>query len=232
MALKENKNNYSIDDYNKSIKDIGNANDLFNKDETRHFSKTLTINDIEKNNNMNSDINTKRRKSSHSSINCIDTNPNKKGSNTESNKITEENIFRDSNIVFSLKNKIKDLNNELNKLRNDSNVQNYNILEMNYKLKNKEINELKQENNFFRFNLEEKKRNLGKKLKKGKDFNNNKNKYIINSVKKYKNRNLLKPIKEQQSSITLDKEEENEKDEMIDNLKFENEKLRKIVKES
>ena len=83
-----------------------------------------------------------RRQSSHSSIVCIDKDQNKINNN-ESNKFTEENIFKDSNIVFSLKNKIKELN--------DSNVQKYNILEMNYKLKNKEINELKQENNFFRF---------------------------------------------------------------------------------
>ena len=66
---------------------------------------------------------------------------------------------------------------------------------MNYKLKNKEINALKQENNFFRFNLEERKRNLGQKFKKGKT-QDNKNKYIINSIKKYKHRNLLKTIKE------------------------------------
>ena len=180
MALKENKNNYSIDDNNKSIKYADNVNELFNKDGSKQFSKTLAIDDLEKNININSKTvmnNSKRRKSSHSSIHCMDVEQNKITSRTESNKLTEENILKDSNIVSSLKNKIKDLNIELNKLRNDSNVQNYNILEMNYKLKNKEINALKQENNFFRFNLEERKRNLGQKLKKGK-AHNNKNKYI------------------------------------------------------
>ena len=86
---------------------------------------------------MNDDTNNqvKRRQSSHSSIVCIDKKENKNIINTESNKVIEENIFKDSNIVSSLKNKIKELNNELNKLRNDSNVQNYNILQLNYNTK-------------------------------------------------------------------------------------------------
>lgn len=67
----------------------------------------------------------------------------------------------ENNVVIALKRKIKELNTQLNKLRNDSNVQNYNILEMNYKLKNKELVELKQENNYFRFQLEEKKNRKG-----------------------------------------------------------------------
>ena len=214
MSLNDNKNNYSIDDNNKSIKYNDNVVELFNKDGSKQFSKTLALDDLDKNININSNSimnNSKKRKSTHSSINCIDVDQNKITSRIDSNQLTEENLLKDSNIVSSLKNKIKDLNNELNKLRNDSNVQNYNILEMNYKLKNKEINALKQENNFFRFNLEERKRNLGQKFKKGKT-QDNKNKYIINSIKKYKHRNLLKPMKEQDNNESIDNEEENEKD--------------------
>ena len=237
MSLKENKNNYSRDDnnYNRSIKDNDKANELFNQNESNKYFKPLVLNDVEKNDDELNDIkdnsneNSKRRKSTHSII-SMDNEINKKLSKTESNKTTEENIFKDTNIVFSLKNKIKDLNNELNKLRNESNVQNYNILEMNYKKKNKEINALKQENNFFRFHLEERKRNLGNQKSKKNKCIDNKNKYIINSVKKYKNRKLLKPMKEPE--LNIDKEEETERDEIIDNLKFENDKLRKIVKEN
>jgi hypothetical protein len=187
---------------------------------------------------MNDDTNNqiKRRQSSHSSIVCIDKKENGNIINTESNKVIEENILKDSNIVSSLKNKIKELNNELNKLRNDSNVQNYNILEMNYKLKNKEINELKQENNFFRFNLEEQKRNMGtQRLKKNKLSPNKTKSNIINSVKKYRQRNLLQPMKHKNENNNNDinyNQEENGKDEIIYNLKFENEKLRKIAKEN
>ena len=57
----------------------------------------------------------------------------------------------DKATVKSLKKKLNELNGEINKLRNDSNVQNYNILELNYKQKSKELTELKQENNFIRF---------------------------------------------------------------------------------
>ena len=212
-----------------------------NKDKIEDILKANNINNIDisdnldNNNNSNNQI--KRRQSSHSSIICIDKDQNKNINNTESNKVTEENIFKDSNIVSSLKNKIKELNNELNKLRNDSNVQNYNILEMNYKLKNKEINELKQENNFFRFNLEEQKRNMGtQRLKKNKLSPNKTKSNIINSVKKYRLRNLLQPMKHKNENNNNNdinyNQEENGKDEIIYNLKFENEKLRKIAKEN
>ena len=219
------------------IENMNNPNDNEN---SKNKNNNDILDNLEKNNiilnedmnNSNNQIN--RRKSSHSSIVCIDNNQNKKINNIESNKITEENIFKDSNIVSSLKNKIKDLNNELNKLRNNSNVQNYNILEMNYKLKNKEINELRQENNFFFFFLEEQKRNFGtQKLKKNKASPNKNKSNIINSVKKYKHRNLLQPMKPKTENINTNySREENDKDEIIDNLKFENEKLRKIVKEN
>lgn len=47
------------------------------------------------------------------------------------------------------------MNGEISKLKNDSHLQNYNILESNYKQKSKELTELKQENNFMRFQLED-----------------------------------------------------------------------------
>ena len=232
-------NNHSFHDKkNKSIEDIKKINELYNKDESNNYNKILILNDSDKNNiNLNDVINnsnhsSKRRKSSHSNIICTDNNnnSNKKSIISESYKSTDDNIFKDSNIVSSLKNKIKDLNNELNKLRNDSNVQNYNILEMNYKLKKKEINELRQENNFFRFNLEETKRNMETQKTNKKKGSTHKNKYILNSIKKYKNRNLLKPMNKQKQNV--EEEEDDEKEDIIDNLRFENDKLRKIVKEN
>ena len=55
---------------------------------------------------------------------------------------------KDKTVVKSLQKKLKELNNEISKLKKDSNVKNYNILENNYKQKSKEFTELKQENNF------------------------------------------------------------------------------------
>lgn len=103
----------------------------------------------------------------------------------------------ENNVVIALKRKIKELNTELNKLRNDSNVQNYNILEMNYKLKNKELVELKQENNYFRFQLEEKKNRKGgstTKLSKNTYLPNalNGNKFFLNFNNKSRVGNLMK----------------------------------------
>ena len=60
--------------------------------------------------------------------------------------------------VSSLKKKISELNTELKKLKNNSNVKNYNILELDYKLKTKEIIRLKQANNIYRFQINENKR--------------------------------------------------------------------------
>jgi hypothetical protein len=103
----------------------------------------------------------------------------------------------ENNVVIALKRKIKELNTQLNKLRNDSNVQNYNILEMNYKLKNKELVELKQENNYFRFQLEEKKNRKGgstTKLSKNVYLPNavNGNKFFLNFNNKSRVGNLMK----------------------------------------
>ena len=60
--------------------------------------------------------------------------------------------------VCSLKKRIRELSSELNKLRNNSNVKNYNILELDYKLKTREITRLKQANNIYRFQINENKR--------------------------------------------------------------------------
>ena len=83
--------------------------------------------------------------------------------------------------IRSLQKQVDDLNSEIYKLRNDSNVQNYNILELNFKQKTKELTELKQENNFIRFQLED--------LSRKKNLNpiNNKN-------SKAKNRNIMTPV--------------------------------------
>ena len=98
----------------------------------------------------------------------------------KSNKIT----------VKILKKKLSELNGEINKLRNDANVQNYNILELNYKQKAKELTELKQENNFIRFQLEDilRKNSKNKSVKKNNYINKNKGK--SNSSNKSQNTKL------------------------------------------
>ena len=91
---------------------IENMNNKNDNENSKNKNNNDILDNLEKNNiilnedmnNSNNQIN--RRKSSHSSIVCIDNNQNKKINNIESNKITEENIFKDSNIVSSLKNKI------------------------------------------------------------------------------------------------------------------------------
>ena len=57
----------------------------------------------------------------------------------------------DKNSVKTLKKKVQELNGEINKLKKDSNVKNYNILKNNYNQKSKELTELKQENNYIKF---------------------------------------------------------------------------------
>ena len=73
------------------------------------------------------------------------------------------------------------MNGEIYKLRNDSHLQNYNILESNYKQKSKELTELKQENNFMRFQLEDLMR---KNLRSANSSVNIKNNNFINNYNK------------------------------------------------
>ena len=73
----------------------------------------------------------------------------------EEGKFSRTHYKSDKATVKFLKRKLNELNGEINKLRNDANVQNYNILQLNYKKKSKELTELKQENNFIRFQLED-----------------------------------------------------------------------------
>ena len=93
---------------------------------------------------------------------------------------------KDKTVVKSLKKKMKELNNEINKLKKDSNVKNYNILENNYKQKSKEFTELKQENNFMRFQIEDLLR---------KNNNSNGNKTTANNKKYLINQEVLKKQK-------------------------------------
>ena len=74
-------------------------------------------------------------------------------------------------VINKLKQQVTDLNSEVKKLRNDSNVKNYTKLENNYILNNKELTQLKQENNMIRFQLE----NLNRKKKNSTEKNNNNN---------------------------------------------------------
>ena len=100
----------------------------------------------------------------------------------------------ENNVVISLKEKIKELNTELDKYRNESNVKN---LEMENKLKDKEIMELKQENNFFRFQIEQnnrkEKENTNKIVKKDKIKNSYFN--FINNTQNTSSKKIMARIK-------------------------------------
>jgi chromosome segregation ATPase len=115
---------------------------------------------------------------------------------------------------------------------------------MNYKLKNKEIIELKQENNYFRFQLEEKNRKGGGSTNKLSKNQKGINSYFNNLNKKIKFGNTVKIPSNGYNKLFEDKlnknvnnnnsEENNEidKDERIKNLRFENDRLRKMANEN
>ena len=123
-------------------------------------------------------------------------------------------------VINKLKQQVNDLNSEVKKLRNDSNVKNYTKLENNYILNNKELTQLKQENNMIRFQLE----NLNRKKKNSTEKNNNNNNFLINSnllsnkiknLKEQKINNLLK-LYIQNNNSSFDN-----KDQKIEELKNE-----------
>ncbi len=101
--------------------------------------------------------------------------PLKNKKSIEEGKFSNIHSKNDKATEKSLSKRINELKGEINKLRNDSNVQNYNILELNYKQKSKELTELKQENNFIRFQLEDLIR------KNSKNINNIKNNNFVSS---------------------------------------------------
>ena len=107
----------------------------------------------------------------------------------EEKKFSRTHYKNEKVTVKSLKKKVRELSIEINKLRNDSNVQNYNILELNYKQKSKELTELKQENNFIRFQLEDLIR------KNSKNKNNVKNNNFINKNNNNNGNNKKPPVK-------------------------------------
>ena len=110
--------------------------------------------------------------------------------NLEERKFARTHYRSNKITVKILKKKLNELNGEINKLRNDANVQNYNILELNYKQKAKELTELKQENNFIRFQLEDilRKNSKNKSIKKNNYIG--KNKVKSNSSNKSQNTKL------------------------------------------
>ena len=109
----------------------------------------------------------------------------------------------EKNSVKTLKKKVKELNGEINKLKKDSNVKNYNILENNYKQKSKELTELKQENNYIKFQLED----LMRKNQETNQKSNICNKKVLNK---------LGSIKDSHSKVLQIKtNEENKNDEYM-----------------
>ena len=60
-----------------------------------------------------------------------------------------------SKYISTLKNQLNELNIELNKMRNDKDIENYQKLENEYLKKNKEMSQLKQDNNLLLFQLED-----------------------------------------------------------------------------
>ena len=130
----------------------------------------------------------KKRPISRENILCKDSNHN--SYMTRSNNLNND----ENNVVISLKKTIKDLNAELNKLRNESNLKN---LEMENQLKDKEIIKLKQENNFFRFQIEQnnrkEKESTNKIVKKDKIKNSYFN--FINNTQNSSNKKIMARIK-------------------------------------
>ena len=57
--------------------------------------------------------------------------------------------------INKLKKQVNDLNTELNKMRNDKDVEKYKKLENNFIKKNKEMTQLKQDNNMLLFQIED-----------------------------------------------------------------------------
>ena len=133
----------------------------------------------------------------------------------------------DKATVKSLKKKLNELNGEIKKLRNDSNVQNYNILELNYKQKSKELTELKQENNFIRFQLED-------LIRKNKNNNAKNNNFINNNGNKKKSASKLAHIRDYHIKIFSknvnseeDREKNNDEEMKIEDYIQKNEELKR-----
>ena len=184
-----------------------------------------------------------RKKYSRSNIICLTNDEAKRKAELPPVHITTRGVENSSNAIICLKSKIKELNTELNKLRNDSNVKNYNILQMNYKLKDKEIIELRQKNNYYRFQLQEKSRNnknskirnsslspktfyINKKTEIS-DMNSNSNKNIENDTDCVRAKTEIGV-----SNNLLENENSDDKNDLIQHLKFDNNRLRKLGNEN
>ena len=128
----------------------------------------------------------------------------------EEGKFPKTHYKSDKSLIKYLQKKLNELNGEINKLRNDSNVQNYNILELNYKQKAKELTELKQENNFIRFQLED--------LVRKKNLRNTKNINFFNNGNKKKSANKIGHFRDNYIKIFANQleTEENNKEKLSD----------------
>ena len=99
------------------------------------------------------------------------------------NNINDNTISRSqTKYIKSLRKQLSELNYELNKMRNDKDIENYKKLENHYIKKNKEMSQLKQDNNLLLFQIED----LNRKFKE-RNHNNNSNQNnskLTNSIKK------------------------------------------------
>lgn len=128
----------------------------------------------------------------------------------EEGKFSKTYYKNDKATVKILKKKLNELNGEINKLKNDSNVQNYNILELNYKQKSKELTELKQENNFIRFQLED----LIRKNSRNKNKKKSANK--LGSIRDYHLKLLFsRGLQSEEENKEINSEEDMKKDDYI-----------------
>ena len=99
------------------------------------------------------------------------------------NNINESTISRSqTKYIRSLRKQLSELNYELNKMRNDKDIENYKKLEEHYIKKNKEMSQLKQDNNLLLFQIED----LNRKYKERNHKNNShqNNSELTNSIKK------------------------------------------------
>ena len=162
VLFTNNKNNQILIDCDrKNIYYNNHEYPIKNKDKNKHFNHTYyenssIYNQFKLNGNFLPVLTTKKT--------------------FEEGKFPKTHYKSDKSLIKYLQKKLNELNGEINKLRNDSNVQNYNILELNYKQKAKELTELKQENNFIRFQLEDLVRKKNLRNTKNINFFNNRNK--------------------------------------------------------
>ena len=237
VIIQTNKSNRIVIDSNIKFNEI---KDFDNYNEQKMVKNTSTVEKTKFSNSVRFDLDSNGNEIRLTG-NSLPPLKNKKS--LEEGKFSRTMYKNDKATVKSLKKKLNELNGEIKKLRNDSNVQNYNILELNYKQKSKELTELKQENNFIRFQLEDmiRKNTKNNNVKNNNFLNNKENKKKsagkMGSIRDYHIQLFSQKIKiEEDNKKMLDDEIKNDMNlrkieelkRRIDTANKDNEKLKKM----